>query len=113
MRMMPLLKSFEPPLTFKQRCKKGWQWARKNVFCKEMFLSVAIAEVIFWSPCIVTGFMGVFINKYYWGVFGTICAFWSMPLTPAMPLQFALAGAIKKLFTIIQKRRKRKNEKLS
>lgn len=106
MKMMPLLKSFEKPKTFKEQAISLCKWLRKNVFCKDMFFSILIAEIIFWSPCIIFGFLGIFVDKRFWGVFGTVCTFWAMPLTPAMPLQFALAGVIKKLFSIRRREKK-------
>lgn len=78
--------------------KKTWGWLRKNVFNKEMLVYVLIAEAIFWSPCIVSGILAITVNAWWWTVFGAICAFWTAPFTPAMPLQFALAILIKKIF---------------
>ena len=78
---------------FTNTCK----WLRKNVLNKQMIIYVLIAELIFWSPCIVTGILAVTISPWYWTVFGGICAFWSGPFTPAVPLQIALAVFIKKI----------------
>lgn len=78
--------------------KKTWLWLRKNVFNKEMLIYVLISEAIFWSPCIVSGILAITVNAWWWTVFGAICAFWAGPFTPAMPLQFALAILIKKIF---------------
>ena len=82
----------------KEKRQKVWKWLRKNVFNKEMIVYVLVAEVIFWSPCIVTGFLGIFVNAWWWTAFGAICAFWAGPFTPAVALQIALAIAIKKLW---------------
>ena len=79
------------------KLKKLWIWLRKNVFNKEMIVYVLIAEVIFWSPCIVTGILAITIDAWWWTAFGGICAFWAGPFTPAVPLQMALAIAIKKI----------------
>lgn len=79
------------------KLKKLWLWLRKNVFNKEMILYVLIAEAIFWSPCIVTGILAITIDAWWWTAFGGICAFWAGPFTPAVPLQMALAIAIKKI----------------
>ena len=87
----------------KTALKKLWQWLRKNVFNKEMFIWVVIAELIFWSPCIVTGLLAVIIDPWWWTAFGAICAFWAGPFTPAVPLQIGLALALKKLYEKIKK----------
>ena len=90
----------------KERLKKAWKWLRKNVLNKEMFIFVLIAEVIFWSPCIITGIMALLINPWYWGAFGAIIAFWAGPLTPAVPLQFGFAIALKKLWDRLRKKQR-------
>ena len=82
----------------KEKLKKLWVWLRKHVLNKEMFIYVLIAEVIFWSPCIVTGILGIVVSPEYWGIFGAYIAFWANPLTPAIILQLALAGLLKKIF---------------
>lgn len=83
--------------------KQIWAWLRKNVLNKEMFVFVLIAEVIFWSPCIVTALLAILINPWYWGAFSAICLFWAGPLTPAMPLQFGLAVLLKKIWHKIKR----------
>jgi hypothetical protein len=90
----------------KARLKKVWTWLRKNVLNKEMIVFVLIAEIIFWSPCIVTGILALIFSPWWWTVFGAICAFWAGPFTPAVPLQIALAVALKKIWQKIQERRK-------
>ena len=87
----------------KTALKRLWQWLRKNVLNKEMFVWVIIAELIFWSPCIVTGLLAVIIDPWWWTAFGAICAFWAGPFTPAVPLQIGLAIALKKLYEKIKK----------
>lgn len=82
----------------KEKLKSIWKWLRKNALNKDMIFYVLIAEVIFWSPCIVTGFLAVIVNPWWWTVFGAICAFWAGPFSPAIPLQIGLALLIKKLF---------------
>ena len=86
-----------------QKLKRLWQWLRKNVLNKEMFVWVIIAELIFWSPCIVTGLLAVIIDPWWWTAFGAVCAFWAGPFTPAVPLQIALALGLKKLYEKIKK----------
>ena len=88
----------------KTALKRLWQWLRKNVFNKEMFVWVVIAELTFWSPCIVTGLLAVIIDPWWWTAFGAICAFWAGPFTPAVPLQIGLAIALKKLYEKIKRR---------
>jgi len=93
----------------KEKFKKFWRWARKNVLNKEMFIFVVIAELIFWSPCIVTALLAVTISPWYWTVFGAICAFWAGPFTPAVVLQLGLAVALKKLWHLITKKKHKEN----
>lgn len=86
----------------KEKLKRLWQWLRKNVLNKEMFIWVIIAELIFWTPCIVTGLLAIIIDPWWWTAFGAICAFWAGPFTPAVPLQIALALGLKKLYEKIK-----------
>ncbi len=103
---MPILTSDND---MKAKCKQLWQWLRKNVFNKEMLLWVIIAELIFWSPCIVTGFLALCVNKWWWTAFGAIVVFWSGPFTPAVPLQIALALGLKKLYAVVKNRKSKKH----
>ena len=64
-----------------------------------------IAEVVFWSPCLVTCVLAWVISPWYWTAFAAIVAFWSGPFTPAIPLQFGLALAIEKIYFKIRSRR--------
>lgn len=73
-----------------------------------MLLWVIIAELIFWSPCIVTGFLALCVNKWWWTAFGAIVVFWSGPFTPAVPLQIALALGLKKLYAVVKNRKSKK-----
>lgn len=81
----------------KERTRKVWRWLRKNALNKQMIVYVLIAEAIFWSPCVVTALLALIVNPWWWSAFGAICAFWAGPFTPAVPLQIALAVAIKKI----------------
>ena len=90
----------------KERIKKAWQWLRKHVINREMLLWVIIAELIFWSPCIVSAVLAWVIFPWWWTVFGSYIAFWSAPLTPAMPLQFGLAVALKKIHEKLRRKKK-------
>lgn len=93
----------------KERIKKAWHWLRKHVINREMLLWIIIAELIFWSPCIVSAVLAWVISPWWWTVVGSYIAFWSAPFTPAMPLQFGLAVALKK---IRDKIKQKKNKKL-
>ena len=81
----------------KERTKKVWRWLRANALNRQMIVYVLIAELIFWSPCIMTALLAIIVNPWYWTVFGAICAFWAGPITPAVPLQIGLAVLIKKI----------------
>lgn len=87
--------------------RRLWKWLRKNALNKEMLFWIIIAELIFWSPCIVTGILAL-QNPWWWTAFGAICAFWAGPFTPAIPLQLALALVLKKIF--VRKRKTDKND---
>lgn len=99
----PLYK--EPKPTAKERLKSIWKWLRKNAFNKKMFVCFLVAELIFWSPCIVTGILAVAIDPWWWSVFGSICLFWSGPFTPAVPLQIGLAILLRKIYDKIKGRK--------
>lgn len=79
------------------KMKKLWQWLRKNVLNKETFVYFILAELIFWSPCIITGLLAIIVNPWWWTAFGMICAFWAGPFTPAVPLQIGLTLLLKKI----------------
>ena len=95
----------------RNKINKIWIWLKKTVLNKDMLLAFLIAEVIFWSPCIVTGILAVSVNQWWWTVFTTIIIFWCGPFTPAIPLQIGLAMFIKKIINIFTNRRNKKNEK--
>ena len=98
----------------KQRIKNKlislWRWLRKNVLNKDMFLSVIIAELIFWSPVIVTGLLAIIIDPWWWTACTAIMLFWAGPFTPAVPLQIGLAVLIKKLSSAIKRKIKKNKE---
>ena len=93
-------------MKLKEKIKKIWKWLRVNALNKQMIVYVLIAEVIFWSPCIVSALLALTINPWWWSVFSAICAFWAGPITPAVPLQIGLAVFIKKIVE-----RDKKNER--
>ena len=80
-----------------------WRWLRKNVFCKSMIVYVIIAELIFWSPVIVTAILALVISPWWWTVVTAIILFWTGPFTPAVPLQIALALSLKLIVTRIKR----------
>lgn len=67
-----------------------------------MLIFILIAELIFWSPCIVTGILAIVATPWWWSIFSAIIAFWAGPLTPAFPLQMGLAVILKKLYQKIK-----------
>ena len=93
----------------KARLLKIWEWLKANVFTKDMIGPFILAELIFWSPCIVTAVLALTISNWYWTAFTAVVAFWAGPFTPAVPLQLALALGIKKIRDKI--RRKNKNDR--
>lgn len=93
----------------KERLKKLWKWLRKEVLNRKMLLWFVIAELIFWSPCIVGGILALTINSWYWTVCTGYMAFWTLPLTPAIPLQIGLAYSLKKLAEACKRRKERKS----
>ena len=91
----------------KEKFKKLREWLKKEVLTKDMLVALIIAELIFWSPCIVLGILALIIDAKIWAIFGALVGFWALPITPAIPCQIALAFLLKKLF----KKRKKRNEK--
>lgn len=90
--------------------KNKLKWIKQTFLNKEMLVYVLIAEALFWSPCIVTAILAVTISRWWWTAFGSICAFWAGPFTPAVPLQLGLAVSLKTIHSKI-KRRKNDNSK--
>lgn len=81
-----------------------------------MILWVIIAELIFWSPVIVTAILALLIDPWYWTVTSAIMLFWAGPFTPAVPLQIGLAIALKTMYNKIKKHKEniqngRRNDK--
>ena len=89
----------------KTKLKKCWRWLRANVFTKDMFIWILLAELIFWSPVIVCVILAIVVNSWWWSAVSTIIIFWSAPFTPAMPLQFGLAATFKVIYNKRKKRR--------
>lgn len=89
------------------KIKQAWQWLRKNVFNKEMIFYVLIAELIFWSPVIVSFILGSF-NAWWYGVGSAFIVFWAGPFTPAVPLQIGLAIGLRKIYSKLKNKQKEK-----
>lgn len=96
-------KERKPRTSLKSKLQKLWQWLRKNVLNREMIIYVLIAELIFWSPVIITAILALVIDPWFWTATSTILLFWAGPFTPAVPLQIGLAIAIKALVHKINK----------
>lgn len=92
----------------KERLKKIWRWARKEILNRQMLLWFIVAELIFWAPCIAGAILAVMINPWYWTVCTVYIAFWTLPLTPAIPLQLGLAYGLKKLAEACKRHRAKK-----
>ena len=89
----------------KNKVKSIWRYLRANVLTKDMILWVIIAELIFWSPVIVTAILAFLIDPWYWTVTSAIMLFWAGPFTPAVPLQIGLALALKGIYNKIRRKR--------
>ena len=99
-------------LTTKERFKKFGLFLKNEIFTKRMIVCVIIAEVIFWSPCIVSGILAVTVDPWWWTVFSAVCLFWASPFfTPAVPLQIALAFLIRKIWDKIRRKRNEKQNR--
>ena len=94
----------------KQKLINLWKWLRKNVLNKKMIIYVLIAELIFWSPVIITAILALVIDPWFWTATSAIMLFWAGPFTPAVPLQIALALAIKGIVYKIRKHKEKKHE---
>lgn len=73
-----------------------------------MLLWFIVAELIFWAPCIVGTLLAIMINPWFWTVCTVYIAFWTLPLTPAIPLQLGLAYGLKKLAEACRRRHSKK-----
>lgn len=94
--------------SLKKKFVSLWKWLRKNCLNREMIIYILVAEVIFWSPVIVTALLALIINPWFWTICSAIMIFWAGPFTPAVPLQLGLAIGLK---TIVNKIRKRNQYK--
>ena len=69
-----------------------------------MFFYICVAEAIFWSPAGVCMLLGLIVSEWWFTAGVAYIAFWGGPLTPAMPLQFALACFIKSIVKKVKNR---------
>lgn len=95
----------------KERLKKIWRWLRREILNKGMLLWLIVAELIFWSPVIVGGVLGLVFDPWYYTICVAYMGFWTLPLTPAIPLQIGLAYGLKKAADAILRRKKKKDNK--
>lgn len=89
----------------KKKLKSVWKYLRVNILTRDMILWVIIAELIFWSPVIVTAVLALVISPWYWTVTSAIMLFWAGPFTPAVPLQIGLALALKGIYNKIRRKK--------
>lgn len=92
----------------KEWLKKVWRWLRREVLNKDLLQWFIIAEIIFWTPCIVGAILAALIDPWFWAICAAYMAFWALPLTPAIPLQIGLAIGLKKAAEAMRKHRKNK-----
>jgi hypothetical protein len=92
----------------KEKLKRLWRWLRREILNKGMLLWLIIAELIFWSPVIVGGVLGLIFDPWYFTICVAYMGFWTLPLTPAIPLQIGLAFGLKKIADAIRRRNKNK-----
>lgn len=91
----------------KKKIKAAWGWLRKNVLNKDNLIGAVIAEIIFWSPLLITALFATLFSSWWWAAFWAIIAFWAGPFTPAIPLQLGLIVAVNKLLKKLKKEKKK------
>ena len=91
----------------KTRLLNVWIWCKENIFKKDMIVWIIIAELIFWSPVIVSFILGSF-NAWWYGVGSAFILFWAGPFTPAVPLQIGLAIGLRKIYSKLNNKQKEK-----
>lgn len=90
----------------KAKLKKAWAWLRRNVLTPQMIVYVIIAELIFWSPCLVGLILGATINAWFYTIPTVYIAFWAGPGTPAIPIQMGIALGLKAIITACRTKEK-------
>lgn len=89
----------------KFKLQRAWKYLRTNILTKDMILWVIIAELIFWSPVIVTSMLALVIDPWFVTVSSAIMLFWAGPFTPAVPIQIGLALALKGIYNKIRRKK--------
>lgn len=84
----------------KKKLTSLWNWFSKYILDPGMIVWLIIAELIFWSPSIVGAILGLTVNSLFWTIAVAYIAIWFGPFTPAIPLQIALALALKRTFYV-------------
>lgn len=92
-------------IRIRNKLRSIWRYLRTNILTKDMILWVIIAELIFWSPVIVTSILALVIDPWFCTVSSAIMLFWAGPFTPAVPLQIGLALALKGIYNKIRRRK--------
>lgn len=77
-----------------------WNWFAKYILDPQMVVWLIIAEIVFWSPSILGAIFGLTVNPMFWTIAVAYIAIWFGPFTPAIPLQIALALALKRTFYV-------------
>lgn len=95
----------------KERLKKMWLWARKELFNTQMLRWLIVAEFIFWAPCIAGAILAFTINTWFLTICTAYLAFWALPFTPAIPLQLGLAYGLKKAAEAVKRHKAKKSNK--
>ena len=86
-----------------------WKWCKENVFKRDIIIWIIIAELIFWSPVIVSLILAQF-NAWWYGVGSVFILFWAGPFTPAVPLQIGLAIGLRKIYNKLKNKQKEKQQ---
>lgn len=89
----------------KDKIFKFLKWFKGEILNKDMLIWFVIAEVIFWTPCIIGVVLAITLDPWFWGICTVYIGFWLAPLTPAVPLQLGLAFGLKKLAQFIKSKR--------
>lgn len=73
-----------------------WNWLKKNIFVKEMFVYLLVAAIIFYIPAwgaVVTGY--IFDEPGFFIFAGSYVAIWAGPFTPTIPAILGIAVGLK------------------
>jgi CHASE2 domain-containing sensor protein len=75
-----------------------WNWLKKNIFVKEMFIYLLVAAIIFYIPAwgaVVTGY--IFDESGFYIFAGSYVAIWAGPFTPTIPAILGIAVGLKQI----------------